>query len=104
MRHAIAHDLSLELAQKTARAACEHYKQRFAKYEPSIVWQGDERAEVSFRAKGLSIRGKVDVAPASLVVDIDVPFLLRPFQGRAVEIVERELNRWIAKAKAGEIT
>lgn len=103
MRHAIAHDLSPELAQRTARAACAHYCERFARYEPRITWRDEHNADLQFSAKGLSIKGKVAVANGSLVVDVDIPFLLRPFQGRAVEIVERELQKWIAKAKAGEI-
>lgn len=103
MRHTIAHDLSPELAQKTARAACDHYTARFAKYEPNIVWRNERNADIAFRAKGLSLKARIEVAVQSLVVDIDIPFLLRPFEGRAKEIVEREMNKWIAKAKAGEI-
>jgi len=103
MRHAIAHDLSLALAQKATHAACDHYRARFARFEPEIAWSDDARATVRFRAKGLTIAGRIDVGPAQVVVDVDVPFLLRPFQGKAVEIVEREFQRWIAKARAGEI-
>ena len=103
MRHSISHDLGVELAQKTARAACAHYGERFAKYEPRIEWRDDRKAEISFRAKGLALKGKIEVADQALVVDFDIPFLLRPFQGRAIEIVEREIGKWIGKAKAGEI-
>ncbi|MBM4341927.1 MAG: polyhydroxyalkanoic acid system family protein [Deltaproteobacteria bacterium] len=103
MRHAIAHDLPPDLAQRTARAACAHYCERFGRYDPRIIWRDDHHADLQFAAKGLTIKGKVAVTAGSLVVDVDIPFLLRPFQGRAVEIVERELQKWIAKAKAGEI-
>ncbi|MSQ83313.1 MAG: hypothetical protein EXR77_10580 [Myxococcales bacterium] len=103
MRHSIAHDLTPDMAQKTARAACDHYTTRFAKYEARIVWRDVSNADISFSAKGLRITGKVAVLAQNLVVDIDIPFLLRPFQGRAVDIVQRELNKWIAKAKSGEI-
>ena len=38
-----------------------------------------------------------------IVMDLDVPFLFRPFQKRAMEVIEREVQVWIGKARSGEI-
>ena len=36
-------------------------------------------------------------------MDLDVPFVLRPFKGKAMGVIEEEIKKWIAKAKAGEL-
>jgi hypothetical protein len=33
-------------------------------------------------------------------MDLDVPFLLRPFQGKAISVIEGEIKEWLAKEKA----
>jgi len=33
-------------------------------------------------------------------LDIDVPFLLRPFKSQALGVIEGEINEWIKKAKS----
>ncbi len=103
MRHAISHDLGLELACKTARAACDDYARRFARYQLVVQWQGPQQAQISFAAKGVAMTGEVLVSDRELVLDLKVPLLLRPLQGRALEIIDREFRRWLERARQGEI-
>ncbi len=103
MKHGVPHDLGMEQAKKAAQAAFASYSERFAKYRPTATWTTDDRAEVSFTVKGVTLRGVLEVRPTSIDMDLDVPFLLRPFKDRALGAVDQEINRWIEKAKRGEI-
>lgn len=100
MRHAISHDLGLELACQTARAACDHYTVRFAHYHPVVQWRSPRQAQVAFAAKGVKLSGELEVTERELVLELQVPLLLRPLQKRAVEIIEREFRGWLERARA----
>ena len=103
MKHVIRHHLDIPTAKKVTDRAFGEYKGRYPQYEPKFHWVDDRRAEMSFNAKGVKLKGAMEVAEQQIAVDLDVPFLLRPFQKRALEIIEREVKHWIAKADAGEI-
>jgi predicted LPLAT superfamily acyltransferase len=103
MRHVVVHDLGLILACRTARAASADYAQRFQRFQPRIEWRDERRARVSFQARGLALAGDIELDERSLYLVLDVPLLLRPLQGRAVVIIERELRLWIERARRGEL-
>lgn len=103
MKHVIKHDLSPELAKRATEAAFATYQQKFADYNPSAEWTSDTDALISFKAKGVSIKGKFKLRPEEIEMELDVPFLLKPFTGRAVKVVEETIQEWVAKAKAGEV-
>lgn len=103
MKHSVGHDLDPETARKVARHALEGYAKKFEQYNPRVDWLGQDAAQVSFSAKGLTVKGKVDLLPKEIVIDISVPFALKLFQGKAVSVVEREIREWVDKAKRGEM-
>jgi len=103
MKHSVPHALGKELAKKAAVAAFESYRARFAKYNPTATWVTDDRAEISFSAKGMTLSGTLEVTPTSIDMDIDVPFFFRPFKSIAVDKVESEIQKWVDKAKRGEL-
>lgn len=103
MKHSVAHALTHDLAKKVAKKALESYQERFAEYEPRLLWQGDSNAEVSFAVKGMNLKGSFEVLADRIDIDMDVPMLLRPFRQKAIDVVEREINKWIDKAKRGEL-
>lgn len=103
MRHAVPHDLSPDLARKAAKKAWEAYSERFSEYNPQANWTSDEHADISFRAKGIHLKGSLDLEPKQIVMDLDVPFILRVFQKKAVDVIDREIHKWVGKAKAGEL-
>ena len=103
MKKEIAHGLSDELARKTADCAFETYRQQFARFEPTLVWSSSRRAELTFSAKGITLNGLIELAPGTIAVDLKVPLLLRPFQKRAIAVIERELQLWIERAKNGQL-
>lgn len=102
MKHVVPHDLGQEKAKEVAQAAFQSYRERFAKYNPQANWN-DQHADISFSVKGFSLKGSLDVNPKNIEMELDVPFVLKPFKGKALGVIEEEINKWAAKAKAGEL-
>jgi Putative polyhydroxyalkanoic acid system protein (PHA_gran_rgn) len=100
MKHSVPHDLGQERAKKVAESALASYAQKYANYNPTVTWTSANRAELSFKVKGMSLSGVVEVLDRSIDLDIDVPFLLRPFKAQALGVIDGEINEWIKKAKA----
>ncbi len=103
MKHSVNHGLGKEKAKQVALKAFESYQERFAHYHPEATWMTDDRADISFKVKGISLNGTLEVKESDIDMDLDVPFLLRPFKGKALGVIEEEIKKWIAKAKAGEL-
>jgi len=104
MKHYIEHDLGVDVAKKVATHALETYRERYPNADPQAKWVTDRQADFSVKLKGMKLAGKIQVEERRIAIDLDVPFLLRPFRGMAMDVVEREVKTWIAKAKAGEIS
>ncbi len=103
MKHVVPHNLGQEKAKQVAQAAFESYQQRYAKYQPAANWINDKRAEITFNVKGLKLAGVMEVNPTEIEMELDVPFVLRPFKGKALSVIEEEIKKWISKATAGEL-
>ncbi|MEM9193399.1 MAG: polyhydroxyalkanoic acid system family protein [Myxococcota bacterium] len=103
MRHAVDHDLDLPTARRVADKAWESYSTRFAKYDPTIDWVTDHKAKVGFTAKGISLKGELELKAKAIEMDLDVPFLLRPFKSKAISVIDEEIRKWVSKAKNGEL-
>lgn len=103
MKHEIAHSLDLATAKKVTDRAFAEYKARFSDYDPTLRWVNDQRAEITFNAKGIRLNGAMELAPKAIVLELDVPFLFRPFQKTAIGIIEKEVKAWIEKANQGQI-
>ncbi|AWV88196.1 polyhydroxyalkanoic acid system family protein [Bradymonas sediminis] len=103
MKHVIPHGLSIGLAEKATHKALETYAEKFAQYNAKVDWQGERKATVSFSVKGVSLSGDVEVDENNIALDMSVPFLLKPFQKKAVAVVDEQVKDWIGRAKAGEL-
>ncbi|AKT37521.1 uncharacterized protein CMC5_016620 [Chondromyces crocatus] len=103
MKHVVNHDLDPETARRVTDKAFSSYKDRFADYNPTLNWSSEKRAEVGFSAKGIQLKGAFELSPGKIEMDLDVPFLLRPFKGKAIEVIDQEIKRWIGEAKAGRL-
>ncbi len=101
MKYAVPHDLDLPTARKAAEKSFASYAIRFAKYQPKANWPTDTHCDVSFTVKGLKLEGTIDLEPKAIDLDLDVPFLFRPFKSRALAKIEEEIEKWIQKAKDG---
>lgn len=103
MEKTFEHDLSKDQAKKVAQKAFDAYMEEFSDYNPQANWVQDDEAEVSFSAKGVTLEGRFKLRENDIFMEMDVPFLLKPFKGKAVSVVEEEINKWIQKAKDGEL-
>lgn len=103
MKHKIHHGLSKDLAQTAAHKAFESYKERFAQYNPTATWHDEDHAEVGFTAKGITLNGEVEITDHEIILDLDVPFILKPFKKKAVGVIEGEIQKWVDKAQKGEL-
>lgn len=103
MKKTFEHGLSKERAKKVTQKAIDAYAEKFADYNPQANWVTDDRAEVSFSAKGVTLEGSFQLTDSDIVMEMDIPFLLKPFKGKAVDVIEKEIDKWVAKAKDGEL-
>ena len=103
MKHSVKHDLDPALAKRATEKAFEAYAQRFAEDSPSATWATESHCDVSFKVKGFSLRGSLDLEPGEILMDLDVPFVLRVFKGQALDIIEGEVRTWVDKAQRGEL-
>jgi hypothetical protein len=103
MKHAVNHSLDQATARKAADKAFETYAQEYAKYDPTAEWTSDTHCDVTFTVKGVTLRGALDLLPGKIEMDLDVPFWARPFKGRALAVIEREIRDWVGKAERGEL-
>jgi len=103
MKHIIDHDLGAETARKVADRAFAEYKARFPDYKPTADWVNERRADISFSAKGIHLKGNMEISEKTIELDLDVPFLLRPFKSKAIEVIDREVRVWINKAHQGQL-
>lgn len=104
MKHVVAHGLPDRARARTVVShALESYRERLSKYQPTVTWNGDDSAEVAFEVMAKRMAAKVFVDDRNVTFEGKVPLLLRPFENKAVEVLDREIRRWLAKAHAGEI-
>jgi len=103
MKHVVKHSLDPATAKKATLAAWKSYSERFAKYHPTSNWTSDSHADVGFTVKGISLSGRLDLEPQGIGLELNVPFLFKPFQKKAIEVIEREIKKWVDKAEAGEL-
>src|SRR4051794_3841663 len=101
MRHVIEHPLDPATAKKVVERAFDEYRNRYPNYRPTLTWTSDRRASTSFDAKGFKLDGTLELRDGSIELDLDVPFLFRVFQKKAIDIIDREVKIWIDRAKSG---
>lgn len=103
MKHVVKHDLDQPTARKAADKAWEAYSERYSKYHPKATWTSDTHADIQFTVKGMTLDGSLDLEPGGIALELDVPFVFRVFKKQAIGVIEKEIQHWIDKAKAGEL-
>lgn len=103
VKHVIPHTLSPELARKVTDKAFETYAEKFQSYSPTAEWVSDTKSNIGFQAKGIKLNGNIELKPKAVELELDVPFLLRPFKDRAIKIIDKEIREWITKAEDGQL-
>ncbi|WP_437796208.1 polyhydroxyalkanoic acid system family protein [Sorangium sp. So ce693] len=98
MKHTIEHDLSDSEAKLATERAIAQYRERYAEYDPFLVWRDARRAELGFSVKGVKLKGSMELRPGAVDVDLDVPLLMRPFKGVAIAAIDKEVRHFIEEA------
>ena len=97
MKVATHHHTSRDLAKEKIESILPQLLQEFGPDVSNLSrsWSGDVMA-FSFRARGFAIKGKLAVTDTEVVVDVAVPLLARPFEGRLRSGVEQRLAEYLA--------
>lgn len=103
MKHHVPHHLDHAMAKKATEKAIESYSKRFEQYDPRATWENDRSVKVRFTVKGMTLEGQIELEPRQIALDLEVPFILRVFKKQAIDVIEREIRTWIAKAERGEL-
>lgn len=90
-------------ARNVVEKAFEAYKVKLADHKPTLAWQSASEGELSFAVMGKTLAVGIHITDLEVRVEGDVPFLFRPFQGKIEKVLGNEIEKWIAKAQAGEI-
>jgi hypothetical protein len=103
MKHTIRHGLDLPTARRVLEKAAQAYAEKLRDYSPNFKWRNENEGEVSFQALGMKASGLFKLAGDAMDIEMDVPFMLKPFRSKAIDVIEREVNKWVTKAKEGAI-
>ncbi|MCS6856371.1 MAG: polyhydroxyalkanoic acid system family protein [Sandaracinaceae bacterium] len=102
VKHTIPTGLDRNLSKRVIDHAMEAYQAQFASYRPRFRWTSDSKGEFGFEVKGFSLGGVIEVRDHAIDVEMEVPLLFRPLKGKAIQVIEQEVNVWVEKAKRGE--
>lgn len=103
MKQTIDTNLDKARSKKAIDKAMDDYKARFAEYSPRFDWTTEDTGDYSFSAKGVKLAGTLHVLDNKVDVEMNVPFLFKIFQGRAMGVIRDQVVFWVEKAKTGEI-
>lgn len=103
MKHQIHHGLEFDLAKKVIDKAMEAYSARFSDFNPTFTWGSESRGQLAFRAKGVAVQGDIEIIGLQVHVDLEVPFILRIFKSKALQVIEDEVKVWVVRAENGEL-
>ncbi len=104
MKHRIPHGLGdVAKARNVVEHAFSSYRERLADYEPSLTWADGDTALVRFRVMGKTMEVRMELDDQAVVVEGKIPLVFRPFQGKIVGVLEREVLAWAERARTGEL-
>jgi hypothetical protein len=99
-KHGLAHPAQVRAA---VDAIATHYMERFPDYDPSFRWLSDDKAEVTFRAMGQTLCTTLTIRGDELIAEGKLPFVFFPFKGKILQVLEREIETSLRRARSGEL-
>jgi len=104
MKYSVQHGLPDRSRVRTVvEKAYGAYQERLSDYKPKLEWQDDDRATISFSVMSQSLAANVEFNDTELRIDGKVPFLFKPFEKKIQNVLASEMEKWLVKARAGEI-
>ena len=91
MRVATRHNTSKRSARETVEGQLQGLLTRFGQSvsDPTYRWK-DDTLEFAFRAFGAELTGTLEVTDTELVLDVNVPFQFKLFEGK----IRSEAQAW----------
>ncbi|MCH9682166.1 MAG: polyhydroxyalkanoic acid system family protein [Deltaproteobacteria bacterium] len=104
MQYSVQHGLPERSRVRTVvEKAYEAYEQRLAAYKPSMNWATDDTASIEFTVMSQSVSASIEFDDQELRIDGKIPFLFKPFQKKIEAVLGSEMEKWLDKARNGEI-
>lgn len=104
MKYSVQHGLPDRSKVRTVvEKAYVAYQERLSDYKPKIEWLAEDRATISFSVMSQSLAANVAFDDQELRIDGKVPFLFKPFEKKIQSVLGNEMEKWLVKARAGEI-
>jgi hypothetical protein len=104
MKYVAKHGLSDRARARTVvEKAYEAYKVKLADHRPTLTWTSQDDAKLGFSVMGKTIEAGIRITDDEVRIEGDMPFLFRPFQGKVEKVLGSEIEKWLEKARAGEI-
>lgn len=104
MKYEVEHGLAdMAMVRKVVDAAFAHYSAEHPSHKPTFKWLDERKGEASFSILGRSLGATFEMTDTKVILDGKVPLLFKPFEDKALGVVKRELEAWLAKAKNGEL-
>jgi hypothetical protein len=104
IRHLLSHDLDPTQSKGVIDAAFGFYRTRYPRAEISLLWQSDQSATLCFKARAITLKGTIVLRPGGIELALDLPFIFRVFQKRALRLIDNEANQWVQRAREGKLT
>ena len=91
MRIAIEHNTTREKARKIVEKRLRDAEKQYGQMASDLDWEwhGDT-LHVNVKAKGMHLKGTLEVTDTTVVVDGKLPLLAKPFESKIRHSVERE--------------
>jgi hypothetical protein len=91
MRIAVEHHTTREKARKIVEQRLKNAEKQYGQMASDLDWEwhGDT-LHVNVKAKGMSLKGTLEVTDTTVIVDGKLPLLAKPFETKIRHTVERE--------------
>jgi putative polyhydroxyalkanoic acid system protein len=91
LRIAIQHNTTRANARKIVEDRLKTLHAQYGHYADDLDhnWQADT-LHVVFKAKGMTVKGTVEITDTEVILDGKVPLIAKPFESRIRSTVERE--------------
>jgi len=104
MKYSVQHGLSdISQVRAVVDKAYEAYKERLASHNPTLSWNGDDKAKIEFSVMGKSIATDVRIDEKELNIEGDLPWAFKFFEKKILDVVGGEVDKWLEKARNGEL-
>lgn len=103
MKKVIPHDLNQATAKRVIDKAVAEYSKAGAEFNPTFKWVTDSTAKLSLTILKKTIEADITLGAADVTVDVTVPAAFKLFEKKALDTIDAEVQKWLKKAKKGEI-